>query len=431
MNARVLDVLATIKDRYGDMVFYNHQMTKNLMNDLAPGLQKERIQVGHFLEMNGYFQLKHAGHSYPVVRQRLIQSYTSTYSVHESMATWIVDVFSELLGYSDFQKLGQMLKEEAPPPELEIVPEAPPAVQIPKLEEPEPAKPAPQNPVSLVLPDTPEAVRISADYHSVAVTPEGRVLAAGPNEDGQCNVSSWRNIKAVTAGAFFTVGLRDDGRVVACGRNDHGQCEVRRWRNMVAVSAGPLHTVGLRADGTVVATGQNRNGECNVENWRNIIRISAGYQCTFGVKKDHKALVKGNTKEANLAVSHLRNVRDIANPVPYRALALRRDGRLDQVGTEDTLRRNLGRFRNIRQISAGPDFFAGLRDDGTVHLLAYFWADSGIECNTDDWLDIVAIAAGRFHLLGLKSDGSVIAAMMHPSPTVDKGQCNVGDWRVL
>ena len=46
---------------------------------------------------------------------------------------------------------------------------------------------------------------IAAGYrHSVALTADGTVLAAGDNRYGQCDVSSWREIVAVAAGNAHT-----------------------------------------------------------------------------------------------------------------------------------------------------------------------------------------------------------------------------------
>jgi len=445
MNDRIIDILIEIRDRYGDMILYNQQKTKNLLNDLAPGLKKERIHICQFLDLNGYFQLKYAGHSYPIIRARLVQSYSSTYGVNESVANWVLDVFSEILGFSDFKNLDKIIvqDEELEPIKIPEKPETPEKLEIPKVPKaadlveliPKPKKvlpPPPPPPPKKKAFDLKK--RISADMHSVAILPNGHVVAVGPNDDGQCNVGKWRNIQAVSAGPFFTVGLQEDGRVVATGRNDHGQCNVSMWRHIVAISAGARHTLGLRSDGTMVATGQNRNGECNVENWRNVIHISAGYLCSFAIKKDHKVLAKGNIKGAKLSVEHLSNVADILNPYPYRAIALKRDGSLLTVSKNeeaDALQKSLSKWKGVKQVSAGPDYFAGLFKDGTVRILAYYWISSGIECNPDDWMDIAAIAAGRFHLIGVRNDGTMVATMMHPRKAMNKGQCRVRDWRLI
>ena len=75
---------------------------------------------------------------------------------------------------------------------------------------------------------------------------------------------------AISAVGYYTVGLKADGTVVAVGDNTDGQCEVSDWRDIVAISAGYGHTVGLKSDGTVVAVGYNEFGQCDVSGWTNI-----------------------------------------------------------------------------------------------------------------------------------------------------------------
>lgn len=67
-----------------------------------------------------------------------------------------------------------------------------------------------------------------------------------------------------------TVGLRSDGTVVAAGSNEDGECDVSGWRDIVAISAGSQNTVGLKSDGTVVAVGSNENNRSDVTGWRDI-----------------------------------------------------------------------------------------------------------------------------------------------------------------
>ena len=100
-------------------------------------------------------------------------------------------------------------------------------------------------------------------------------MAVGTNSCGQCDVSGWTDIVAVSAGTKHTVGLKFDGMVVAVGSNDCGQCNVGGWTDIVAVSAGFSHTVGLKSDGTMIATKYTGikdfyHGECNVSDWTDI-----------------------------------------------------------------------------------------------------------------------------------------------------------------
>ena len=104
------------------------------------------------------------------------------------------------------------------------------------------------------------------------------VIATGGNGNGECNVSEWTDIVAISAGNGYTVGLKADGTVVATKFNDniftyyhdYGQCDVASWTDIVAIDAGSRHTVGLKSDGTVVATGINNHGQCDVGGWTNI-----------------------------------------------------------------------------------------------------------------------------------------------------------------
>jgi hypothetical protein len=52
------------------------------------------------------------------------------------------------------------------------------------------------------------------------------------------------------------------------------------------------------------------------------------------------------------------------------------------------------------------------------------WNDHG-QLNVDSWTDIVQVAAGIYHTVGLKSDGTVLVVGWNGS-----GQCNLGDWNL-
>jgi alpha-tubulin suppressor-like RCC1 family protein len=75
---------------------------------------------------------------------------------------------------------------------------------------------------------------------------------------------------ALAAGSYHTVGVTAFGRVLAAGDNSHGQCEVGDWQDIVAVAAGSTHTLGLRADGTVVSAGNNANCQRDVGSWSGV-----------------------------------------------------------------------------------------------------------------------------------------------------------------
>ena len=78
-------------------------------------------------------------------------------------------------------------------------------------------------------------------------------------------------------------------------------------------------------------------------------------------------------------------------------------------------------WSDIVAVAAGEVHTVGLRSDGTVVVAGdNVWG----ECNVDGWTDIVAVAAGWGHTVGLRSDGTVVATGWN-----DAGQCDVSDWK--
>ena len=436
MDDGIYVTLNAILHEYGDAVFYNTNIVKNLLSDLAPALRKERIQIVNFLEAGGFFQLKYAEKSYPIVRAKLERQLVETYAIDKNIAVWVLNIFSKLLGY-DITSDGSVYIKSAKKPEKKII-EQPPAKARPYIgDERRPLMKTKPPSVTVNKPDTSFvnlkfAKRISADYHSVAVVKGGLVKTAGPNSDGQCHTDTydWSDIIQVSAGAYYTVGLKANGTVVGAGRNDFGQRNFAGWSNITQVSAGVRHTAGLRSDGSVLAAGYNKLGECNVTHWRNIVRVVAGQGCTFGIKKDGRVLVAGDNKDGNLQVSHLDGVADIAYAAPGRILAHLQNGTVARVGRENIMRRNFSLIKGIKQLSAAPDYFAGLMYDGSVRILTYFWKDSGAEAVAMDWKEIVAIAAGRYHILGWRADGKVLSEMLHSDMTRNRGQTNTTKWEM-
>jgi len=87
-------------------------------------------------------------------------------------------------------------------------------------------------------------------------------------------------------------------------------------------------------------------------------------------------------------------------------------------------------------VAAGAFHTVGLKSDGTVVAVGYCddvdddddWHHG--QCKVGDWIDIIEVAAGGLHTVGLKSDGTVVAvgAGLHVGDEPHFGQCKVGDW---
>ena len=269
----------------------------------------------------------------------------------------------------------------------------------------------------------PDKTIAAGDYHTVALKNDGTVAAAGSNDDGQCEVSDWKDVTSVAAGGRHTVGLKSDGTVAAAGLNDAGQCRVSGWENIVAIAVGHSHTVGLKSDGKVVATGDNSVGECDVVNWSGVIAVFADVSHTYGLRADGTVLVAGSSDNMKRGASKWENILSLA-PGMEHLVSLQKDGSIVAIsGAEDAQHGqcDVTGWSNISAISAGSFHTVGLKEDGTVLVAG---SNEYGQCDISDWNDIVEIAAGNVQTIGLKSDGTVVAVGSNKF-----GQCDVSGWK--
>ena len=251
---------------------------------------------------------------------------------------------------------------------------------------------------------------------------DGTVLACGKNDDGQCNVSGWKDIVAVAAGNAHTVGLKSDGTVVACGQNASGQCDVSGWKDIVAVAAGGAYTVGLRSDGTVVACGYNEYGQCDVFGWTDIVAVATSGDHTVGLRSDGTVVACGYNKYGQCDVSGWTDIVAVAAGRIH-TVGLRSDGTVVACGYNKDGQCDVSGWTDIVAVAPSNRYTVGLKSDGTVVACG---DNKYGQCDVSEWKDIVAVAAGGLHTVGLKSDGTVVAC----------GACrdalrNVSGWKLF
>ncbi|MCQ4022819.1 hypothetical protein [Ruminococcus sp. zg-924] len=237
------------------------------------------------------------------------------------------------------------------------------------------------------------AIISASNYHIAGVCSDGTVWAVGGKDGRECNVSSWKNIVAVSAGSGFTVGIKADGRVVITEGatftdfDAHPRVnytfDLSIWTDIVAVSS-KSHIVGLKSDGTVIAQGLNRYGECNVSEWTDIISIATDYQRTVGLKSDGTVVTTGNNRDGDY---------------------------------------NTQSWKDIVAIATTMDSILGLKRDGTVVCTTGSENRFG-QCNVSKWTDIVAISSNGWTSFGVKADGTVVATKHNFF-----GEANIYNWK--
>lgn len=257
----------------------------------------------------------------------------------------------------------------------------------------------------------------AGDNFTLGLKMDGTVVATGCNTEGQCDVSAWNNVVAVSCGRWHSVGLKSDGTVLAAGDNVFGQCDVESWNDVRCVSAGDSHTVGLLPDGTVLATGDNDDSQCNVADWSNIVAVSAGGFHTVGLKADGTVVATGNSDFMQCSVGGWTDIVAIFAG-EFDTMGLKADGTV--VTTDQYDRSEVSGWADTVAIAVGSSHMLGVKADGSVVSAG---TNENGERNVSDWSDIVAASAGYKFSVGLKSDGTAVSAGNN-----DEGQLNVESW---
>lgn len=457
------NTIKLIIQNYGIDILRDGNRTVAYFSDLAPRKDRERKMIQSLVKCGGNIVLLDSVTDSPAVRktkvQKLVKRMTDETLISDETAYEICNSFLLALGTQavTYKTKKSSMVPPNPSPSVKQTPTSipttkPPAIKknrfiaviacialivaiavgvayfISNTEEPNAVT---NNPPIIPQIDTNRPlgntssyiVGVSAGYdHAVGLRADGTVVAAGANNFGQCEVTTWTDIVAVSAGDYFTIGLKSDGTVLAAGKSDSGQCDVYGWRDIISVSAGSSHTVGLKSDGTVVAVGDKQFNKCDIDKWTDIIAISAGGQDTCAIKKDGTIIGTGNITSwyTSLGADDAPAATHIS--VGYDHIAWRySDGTTWASGDNQYGELNTFAWANpIVQVSAGHDFTVGLQENGKVVTTGggeYGWNA------VSSWSDIVSIDAGGNFIVGLKSDGSVVAVGNNYY-----GQCNVSDW---
>ena len=281
--------------------------------------------------------------------------------------------------------------------------------------------------------DWQDIVAVSVGFgHTVGLKSDGTVVAVGDNANGECKVSDWRDIVAVSAGSSHTVGLKSDGTVVAMGRADYGKCKVSDWRDIVAVSAGGSHTIGLKSDGTVVMAGYC--DDCNkVSGWRDIVAVSSGLGCIMGLKsngtvvaarKRHSGVLNWKLFQSAEAIEEERTEARKQEAQRRAKEAEERQKREAFQKIEEQERRRLlapkrAAIAPYQKMIATGSLTVGLKSNGTVVRAG------DASYSMPAWQNIVALAMSSMgDTVGLKADGTVVTTGI-----TEYDRCDMNSWR--
>ena len=308
--------------------------------------------------------------------------------------------------------------------------------------------------------------------HSLALRADGTVWAWGSNFSGQLGdgtqdrrlvpvrVLGLSNVVAIDTRNYTSYAVRADGTVWAWGNNGNGQAGldtviyyltspvmVPGLSRVVSVAAGSVHALALRADGSVWSWGGNFYGQLGlgmlsptelphpVPGVSSAVAVAAGEQHSLALKLDGTLLTWGHNRDGAMGtgtdrrnspvrVAGLGSVRTVAASY-FHTLALLGDGSVwgwgspeGYGGTIQATPAPVG-LTQAKAIAAGSVHSLAVRQDGTV----WAWGDNSrgqlgdgavgepryTPAPVQGLSEVVEVAAGDYHSLALKEDGTVWA----------------------
>ena len=228
------------------------------------------------------------------------------------------------------------------------------------------------------------------------------------------------NVKEISTGSTFSVGLDNDGNVYVWGytrvSNKVDLIEKMPSReelgNVVSVAAGYDHIMALNDEGEIICWGSDRLGQCQVpmevSRKDDIKQIAAGYQMSYALTEDGEIFCWGNENLNDVRLTKRNGNSDIAkiSVANTTLMALTYDGEVRHMGSQQSdiskIPEDLG---TVVDIATTSDACVALLEDGTLRIWGK--ANQGERDIPEMDGNVVAIYGGRYHLTALTDTGYV------------------------
>ncbi len=235
---------------------------------------------------------------------------------------------------------------------------------------------------------------------SMGISADG-IKTAGTFRYGQDKLDS-EGLISISDGGYFTVGVYKDGTAKVAGKIDWANdLKSRSVSNVIEGVAGFDYVAFLYEDGHVEGDGYNgKEGDedrISFKGWTDIVDIDAGHHLIAGVNKNGKVYVTG------------RNAATISTEIAN----------------------NSDKWKDVYKVAVGggegkeDGFVVGLKKDHTVIVAGK--CQNGVNL-VENWSNISDISAGDYHVVGLTSEGQVVASYNKNKEDASTA-CNFDKWK--
>jgi alpha-tubulin suppressor-like RCC1 family protein len=267
--------------------------------------------------------------------------------------------------------------------------------------------------------------------HSLFLKSDGSLWGMGYNGNGELGNGTYNsmtnrpqqivasNVKAIAAGDGHSLFLKSNGSLWAMGFNSSGQLGDGTYNNanlpqqivasnVTAIAAGQSFSLFLKSDGSLWAMGQNNSGELGDGTYNNanlpqqivasnVTAIAAGWGHSLFVKNDGSLWAVGSDEYGQLG-DGTSGTYDYTN-------------RPQQIVASNVTAIGAGEFHSLFVKSDGSlwgmgNDYQGELGDGTYMTVTPYCTNQPEQILSSN---VVAVAAGQFHSLLLKNDGSLWA----------------------
>jgi alpha-tubulin suppressor-like RCC1 family protein len=296
----------------------------------------------------------------------------------------------------------------------------------------------------------------AGEFHSFALSKDGKVYGAGYNAACQLGLGDGcgetylqifteikslndKNITAIAAGEIHSLALSKDGKVYAAGSNYHGQLGLGGddWRdtftevkslsdkNIVAIAAGAKHSLALTENGEVYAAGLNEASQLGLGGARKrtnrntftkaasltgktIKAIAAAGNYSLALTKDGEVYATGEydgevvlgdwSAAGGFVKLNAKNIVAIAAGDAH-CLALDKNGKVYAMGYSAN-----GQIGTVENEQGTESFFSEVQDLSDKRIIAIY-VGSWQSFVVDQYDDIYATGWNKYGQLGLGGSG--------------------------